>query len=247
MDQAFIVAVVAYLQSLSAEITSVIQFITCALAILVLLRSFQLLGLYLYASLATIIANLQVLKVSLFSLSPEPVALGTIVFASIFLVTEIITEHYGKEAAKRCIGVCFATQVVMTVMMVITLGFPPVAGDANHLAMETLFLPAPRLLFASIVAFVASQRLEIYLFKLIKDKTQGRYLWLRTNVATIIAAVVDNVLFSVLAWQILAPLPVSTTTLIYTYILPTYIARVLVSFAATPVIYFSYACVRRAP
>lgn len=245
MDTTILTSLIATLQAFSAETTSIILFIVSAVTILVLFYQFQLFGLYLYACLATIIANIQVLKISPFASATEPVALGTVTFATIFLVTDIITEHYGKQAAKKSIGLCFATQVVMTVMMVLTIGFTPIAGDPAQHALETLFLPAPRLLVASITAFISSQLIEIYLFKWLKDYTAGKHLWLRTNVSTIIAALIDNVIFSVLAWQLLSPLPVTFSVLIFTYIIPTYIARVLVSIAATPVIYGSYRCLRR--
>ena len=63
-------------------------------------------------------------------------------------------------------------------------------------------------------------------------------LWLRSFVSTAIASLMDNILFSVLAWKILAPLDIDTTTLIFTYILGTYVLRLFVTALNAPVMYF---------
>jgi uncharacterized PurR-regulated membrane protein YhhQ (DUF165 family) len=59
-------------------------------------------------------------------------------------------------------------------------------------------------------------------------------------VSTLIAGLVDNIIFSVLAWVVLNPYPVSLNILVFTYILGTYGARVVVSITSTPVIYLTY-------
>ena len=73
----------------------------CFSSILVFLKLFGYVGLYVYSALAVIIGNIQVLKTVDFFYSPEPVALGTVLFASTFLCTDILSEHFGKEKAKK--------------------------------------------------------------------------------------------------------------------------------------------------
>ncbi len=65
-------------------------------AILIAYRFFGKLGLYIWIPIATILANIQVLKmVDLLSIG---VTLGNITYASSFLVTDILSENYGKKA-----------------------------------------------------------------------------------------------------------------------------------------------------
>lgn len=240
MDSTFITPLLLTLQTLSGESVSAILFFTSVIVIMAMLRGFGLQGLYAYNIIATILANIQVLKVAQFGLSPEPVALGTVTFATIFLVSDIITEHYGKEAAQKSVWLSFSAQIIVMIMMLLTLGHAPEVRDMGHCAMETLFLPAPRLVVASLTSFVISLLLEIWTFQALRNLTHAKHLWLRTSVSTIIAALIDNILFSTLAWVILAPTPVSLNTLIFTYILGTYIARVIVALISTPVLYLSY-------
>jgi uncharacterized integral membrane protein (TIGR00697 family) len=245
MDQQFISPFLLVLQQFSSETISWLTFSCCVIFILSALRVFGVVGLYAYNILATIAANIQVLKVAEFGFSPEPIALGTVIFATVFLVSDIITEHYGKKAAQKGVWLSFTMQIFMTIFMLLTLAHTPLPNDAVHAALEMLFLPSPRLLIASLTAFAISQLFEIHIFYKLQMATDGKMLWLRTNVSSILAALLDNIIFSVIAWVILAPTPVSLKSLVFTYILGTYLARVIVSLMSTPIIYLSYKCLSK--
>ena len=253
MDTLLIVPLIQALQSLPAEVVSFILFGACTIAILTLLRLFGVNGLYIYNIVAVLAANIQVLKGVQFSVGSEPVALGTVVFATTYLCSDILTEHYGKEVAKTGVWLCFAAQLLMTLLMVIAVGYPPLPLEAigsagtEHMplteqAMALLFTPSPRILFASLLAFAVSQLIDIWVFQKISIWTRKRGLWLRTTGATMISAMVDTIIFSVLAWVVLAPQPVSFSVLVFTYILGTFLTRALLSILSTPVMYMSYAC-----
>ena len=240
MDDSLILPLIAYMQSLSGEVLSVISFTIGVTVMLFMFRLFDLVGLYVYSAVATVMANIQVLKLMSFNMLVDPVALGTATFSTIFLANDIITEHFGTDAAKRNIWLSFVTQILVTTTMIISIGFRPVEGNDAHDAISTLFLPAPRLLIASLMAFVVSQLFNINIFHWLSKLYKEKKLWLRSNVALMTSELVDNIIFSSLAWVILSPNPVSTSTLIYTYILGTYILRVIFALFSTPIIYWSY-------
>ena len=64
-------------------------------------------------------------------------------------------------------------------------------------------------------------------------------LWLRNNISTILSSLVDNTIFSLLAWIILNPNPESLYNVIMIYIFGTYILRIFIAFIDTPFMYFS--------
>lgn len=263
MDTLLIVPIIQFLQSLSAEANSVLLFGVCIVSILLLLKWFGANGLYLYNIVAVLAANIQVLKgVHFASFGTEPVALGTIVFASTYLSSDILTEYYGKETAVKGIWYCFAAQILMTILMVSAVGYPSLFAATNmpmssitsidpalnnwwqaENAMSLLFTPSPRLLFASLIAFAISQLNDVWVFQWIAKLTRNRFLWLRATLSVWISAIVDTVLFSVLAWVVLAPQPVSISTLIFTYILGTVIMRAIIGVFSVPVIYISKVCI----
>jgi queuosine precursor transporter len=239
MDDLLILPLIDFLSKFSGEFLSLFSFIIGVFAMLVMLRIFGLVGLYIYSSTATITANIQVLKLMTFETLSEPVALGTATFSTIFLCNDIIAEHYGEEKAKKNIWLSFATQILVTITMICAIAFPSFNNDKAHDAISLLFLPAPRILIASLVAFVASQFFNIKIFVKIAQLCKDKYLWLRSNLALMLSELIDNIIFSGLAWFILAPEPVSTNSLIYTYILGTYLLRVIFAVFSTPVIYLS--------
>ena len=75
----------SYLNTLSTELVWFIFLFFCFCSILIFLKIFGYIGLYIYSGIAVIAANIQVLKIVDFFYSPEPVALGTVLFASTFL------------------------------------------------------------------------------------------------------------------------------------------------------------------
>ena len=66
-----------------------------------MLRCFAKSGLIVYSAIATITANIQVVKLTQYTLVNDPVALGTVVFATTFAVDNILTEYYGKNVAQK--------------------------------------------------------------------------------------------------------------------------------------------------
>jgi hypothetical protein len=233
-------------QAMGGELLSSILLLLCYALILSLWRFYGVIGLYLYNIVAVIAANIQVLKTTPFFLSSEPVALGTLLFATTFLVSDIITEHNGLKTARRGIVLCFLAQILITLLMLITLAYPYQMSNADdhaqqvQTAMYILFAPSLRLLIASLSSYCLSQWIDIKIFKAFKDYTGKKLLWLRINVATLTAGLIDNIIFSLLAWVILNPHPVAFKTLVITYILGTYGARAIVSITSTPIVYLTY-------
>lgn len=229
-----------WLQQFSAEGLTLALFLCCGILILFMMRLFGAVGLMVYSSLAVVAANIQVQKASTFDFFHEPIALGTVVFASIFYVSSILTEYYGKAEAKKAVWLSFSSMVLITLFMFFTLGFKPAVGyQESHNAMCILFLPAPTLLISSLVAYVIGQQNDIWLFSLLSKLTDRKALWLRTFVSTLIAAFLDNVIFSVLAWMVFSSHPLPWETVFFTYILGTYIIRLFMALMGIPFLYIA--------
>ena len=235
----FFVIFTSYLGSLNTFVVWLIMLFFCFSSILVFLKLFGYVVLYVYSTLAVIIGNIQVLKTVDFFYSPEPVALGTVLFASTFLCTDILSEHFGKEKARKNVLIGFAGFLLMTIIMLITIGFKPSANDWAQESLANVFTPMSRFFIASMVAYLASQYFDVWIYSAIKNITKNRYLWLRNNLSTILSSLVDNTIFSLLAWIILNPNPETLYNVIMIYIFGTYILRILIAFVDTPFMYFS--------
>jgi hypothetical protein len=221
--------------------------------VLAMLAAFGRAGLFVFVAVAVIAANLQVLKVVPFLVLPGPVAEGTVVFAATYLATDILAEHYGARAARKAVWLGFAAHLMMTVLMILALGYRPLgteeAGEGLawalpfHAHLSALFTPAPALFVAGMTSYLASQLIDIRLFTAIGAATGGRALWLRNTASTALSALLDSALFSSLAFVVFAEHPVPWDVLLRTYILGTWLVRVGLAVLDTPAMYLAGALV----
>lgn len=233
---------VLIIDSVNFEIVWLIFLFFCFFSILLFLRFFGYIGLYIYSTIAVIAGNIQVLKTVDFDFFFEPVALGTILFTSTFLCTDILSEHYGSKKARYNILISFSGFLLMTLIMIFTVGFKPSSNEFNFLVQESLniiFTPLPIFFLASMIAYVISQYFDVWFFSFLKKITKGKLLWLRNNISTFSSTLLDNIIFSIFAWVILSPTPLPIYTVITTYILGTYFLRLLIAIFDTPFLYFS--------
>ena len=81
-----------------------------------------------------------------------------------------------------------------------------------------IFMPFPSFFIASMIAFLVSQYFDVWLFEKISEFTKNKYLWIRNNLSTMLSGLLDNTVFSIFAWIILNPNPLSFNTVIFTFI-----------------------------
>ena len=237
------------MNQLPPEILWVIMMLAGFSTLMTLARLFGESGIYIYIVIAIISANLQVLKIVSFSFLSDPLALGTVLFVSTYLATDILAEHYGSAAARRGVWLGFAGLITSNIFMLITLGFQPLDDKAagtdfawavpmqDHL--EALFIPQPSFLIAGMMAYLISQLHDVWLFDRLRRSRQGKDLWLRNNVSSMLSSLIDNTVFSLIAFYVLAIKPVPWDALVSTYILGLWWLRLSLALLDTPVIYLA--------
>ncbi len=161
-------------------------------------------GLFVWVSIATIIANILVCKsIELFGFTTN---LGNILFASSFLATDIMSEKYGAKESRKAIILGVVSQVIFVIMTQMALLYVPASEDLAQESMKGLFSINLRVSIASIVMYFVSNMADIYIFEKIKEKVPGK-LWLRNNVSTMICNSLENYFFSFLAFAGLMDIP----------------------------------------
>lgn len=195
-------------------------------------------GVIAWVAIATVLANIITAKnAEVFGLST---AIGTVMFASIFLATDILSECYSKEDAKKAVYIGLASNVVLICATQIALAYTPSAFDYADGAMQTLFGLNLRISIASALMYFISNLADVYLFNKIKDRMNGKALWLRNNVSTIICNCLENFGFIGLAfWGIY---DVKT---ILTIAISTSIVEMCVAILDTPFLYMAKAITER--
>ena len=220
----------------------------CLFVILLFLKLFGEVGMYIYTVIAIIAANIQVLKIVNFPFFDNPIALGTILFSTTYLATDILAEYYGTNYARKNILIGFVSFLIMTLFMLFTLGFPPLdasVGSDYSWALQVqenlmgIFMPFPTFFVASMIAYIISQYFDVWIYAKISEITNKKFLWVRNNISTMTSALLDNTIFSIFAWIILNPDPLDFNTVLFTFILGTYILRIIIAIFDTPFIYLA--------
>ena len=174
---------------------------------LVMYRLFGKAGLCSVIILNVVLCNIQALKLT--HVFGANTSLGVILYSGIFFATDLLSERYGKREARRAVLIGFAANVVMVVVMSMTLLFLPTShgkektiafAEQSHDALSVVFGFTPIIVFGSMVAYLASQTHDVWLFHLIKRKTQGRHLWLRNTASTLVSQVIDTLIFTLIVW-----------------------------------------------
>lgn len=188
-------------------------------------------GLYVWLSIATILANLTVCKmIDVFSFTTS---LGNVLFASTFLATDIMSEKYSKKDAKRGVYISIFSGITFIIITQLTLLFIPSSDDVVNDAMKTLFGISIRTISASMIMFFISNMSDIYLYNKLKEKLPDK-MWLRNNVSTITCNCIENYFFNTLAFIGIFPMSViisiaTTTTII----------EMVIALCDTPFLYLS--------
>lgn len=189
--------------------------------------------LYGYVAIAIILANIFVTKqITLFGLAATG---GNVMYGTIFLATDLLSEHYGKAFARKAVFIGFFAAIVYLVMSQFIVSFIPAGYDTVQGGMQSIFSFAPRIILASLLAYLISQLHDVWIFHLIREKTQGRKLWLRNNGSTWLSQLIDSLTFSLVAFAGTFEWPVIIQIIVSTYLLKVFIAAL-----DTPFIYLSY-------
>lgn len=154
-------------------------------------------GLFAFTSGAVILANLiNAKQVTIFGL---PTTVGTVLFASTFLCTDVLNEVYGFKESKKAVYCALLGAVAFVTVSQLTLFFVPNEADIINESMKSLFSLSTRVTVASILCLFISNMADAYLYDFLKKKIKGK-MWLRNNISTMVCNCLENFLLIFLAF-----------------------------------------------
>jgi hypothetical protein len=188
-------------------------------------------GLYLWIAMASILANIQVIKtVEIFG---YVTTLGNVIYGSSFLATDILSECYSEKEARKGVFVGIFTIIATTLIMQVCLRFVPHPTDIANAALDQIFSILPRITVASVIAYLISQNFDVWFYSFIRKRFPD-YLWLRNNGSTMVSQLIDNLLFTSIAfWGVFA------WSVITEIFIVTYLMKWIVAVLDTPFIYWA--------
>lgn len=185
-------------------------------------------GLIGWICIASIIANIQVIKnINILGLSAT---LGNVMFASNFLATDILSIKYGIKYSKKGINMGLFATITLLITSQIAIRFIPNEFDIVHDSMVNIFKFSPRICLSSLTMYYISNIMDIYVFEKLKNKK----LWIRNNISTILCNCTENILFTLLSFTGIFNLRTMIEMIISTSIL-----EIIIAICDTPFLYLS--------
>lgn len=193
-------------------------------------------------------------------LGPMQLAAGVLAYPLTFLCTDLISELYGRARANFMVSVGLGLNVFILAVMWLTNALPAVdasvqppwqtlplasdiglpSGSSVNGSVELfslLYYTTTGAVFASMLAYVLAQYVDVFLFHWIKQKTQGKYLWLRNNGSTMVSQLLDSATVVMVTFGAAWFSGELTTAVLLVYLFSNYVFKLVSALVDTPIIY----------
>jgi len=175
-----------------------------------------------------VISNILANKIVMFG--PFMVPGGVMVFSMTFMLTDILSEKWGKSYARKAVWTGFYANIILILSLFIVMSWSPApfAVEISNMFGKVLAL-TPRIAVAGLLTYLVSQNHDIWAFHFWRKKTKGRHLWFRNNASTIVSQLIDSVLFVTLAFYGVFP--------ILPLIIGQWVVKIIIALLDTPFMY----------
>ena len=219
------------------ELLILLSFIVIYGGVVLFYRFFGKNGLLAFNIMATLLANVEVLiLVRAFGVE---MTLGNVLFASTFLITDIMSENHTLKDANRAVVISTICSVFFIMLSQMWLLYTPSENDWASGAFHTIFSSTPRIVCASLGVYLVSQLTDVWLYHKWWDWCRKRFgdnrkgLWIRNNGSTMISQLLNTFLYTFLAFY--GTYPMKTLVTIFT---SSYIIYFITSLLDTPFVYW---------
>lgn len=161
-------------------------------------------------------------------------SVGILPYPITFLITDLISEIYGKIAANRVVTAgIFASFFSMGILLIADYVPAMESSPVDNTTFTQVFSLSPLAVLASMIAYLLAQFVDIRIYHFWKKLTNGKMLWLRNNFSTFASQFLDT--FSVVC--LLSVFGVLPWDLFFGLVLSGFIFKVIVALLDTPLLY----------
>jgi queuosine precursor transporter len=165
-------------------------------------------------------------------------SIGIILWPVVFLLTDLINEYYGKDGVRKLtyvtVGLISFTFIILTVALNLkATTFSPVSDHD----FKTVFGQSQWIIVGSIIAFLCSQLIDVYIFFVFKKLTDGKHIWLRATGSTMVSQLVDTFVVQFIAFVLPGKWPFNEFLINASW---GYVFKLFVALALIPLIYVGH-------
>ncbi len=160
-------------------------------------------------------------------------SVGLLPYPITFIVTDVISELYGKKKANQVVTVGLIASMFMLIIVTVSDIIPSAPFGIGSDVFSKVFGLSSAAVFASMMAYLFAQYVDVRLFHFWKKITNGKHLWFRNNASTIFSQFIDTAVvllllcyFNVIEWDMFSQL-----------LLNGFLFKVIFAALDTPIIY----------
>jgi hypothetical protein len=165
-------------------------------------------------------------------------SIGIILWPIIFILTDLINEHFGKDGVKKLTYITVGLISFAFIVLSIAINIPATPfSPVNNEVFKTVFGQSQWIIVGSIIAFLISQLVDVYMFLFFKKITGNKFIWFRATGSTLISQLVDTFVVQYIAFVLPAKWTFNEfmTNASYGYVFKLFIAIALI-----PLIYIGH-------
>lgn len=214
------------------ELLMILEVLVVFTLVLLCHKLFGKYGLIGWIGVASVLAEIQVIKsIDIFGISGT---LGNVLFASNFLVTDILTEVYGSDVAKKGVFFGVFSIIIFIIISQFTILFIPNDIDTVNDALKQIFTISPRVCISSLVMYLIANYIDVIIYDKLKKKDKDKRIWFRNNFSTIVCNSLENFFFVFFAF-----IGLYTFKDIMLIALSTTLIEIIIAFMDTPFLYIA--------
>ncbi len=180
---------------------------------------------------------------------------GVVLWPVVFITTDIINEYFGKKGVKRItfitVGlIAYAFLVIYLAMKLVPADFWLSVNAVNdngepfdiNYAFEKVLSQGLNIIFASLIAFLVGQFVDVYVFQKLRKITGKNKIWLRATGSTLVSQLIDSFVVLLVAFYILGPWSITQVLAVG---LTNYIYKFFIAVLLTPILYVAHYLIDR--
>lgn len=125
---------------------------------------------------------------------------GAILFPLAYIFGDILTEVYGYKYARRAIWTAFGVMLLAVFAFTIVRFMPAAEFYTDQASFEAVLGFFPRIVVASLAAFLVGSFVNSFILAKLKVKTKGKHLWARLIGSTLVGELLDTTVFGLVAF-----------------------------------------------
>lgn len=170
-------------------------------------------------------------------------SVGIILWPVVFVLTDLINEHYGKQGVRKLTYITVGLVSYMFIVISVALKIPTLPGSpVDDNSFVTVFGQGQWIIIGSISAFLVSQLVDVYVFWMFRKRTGNKMIWLRATGSTVVSQLFDTFIVQFIAFVIPGKW---TLEQFAERAAAGYLFKLLIAFCLIPLIYLGHSLINK--